>query len=99
VDNDVYLYAEDNQLLFTRMLACLIREDPERMEADLNRDGMISTDEYFALLYRMLSSSGETDGIVLLALDAVYSQRRVLWMKRSRTSGYRTGSWPARWRS
>ncbi|HWR90364.1 MAG TPA: amidohydrolase family protein [Dissulfurispiraceae bacterium] len=73
VDNDVYLYAEDNQLLFTRMLACLIQEDLERMEADLNRDGMISTDEYFALLYRMLSSSAETDGIVLLGLDAVYS--------------------------
>ncbi len=73
MDNDVYLYAEDNQLLFTRMLACLIQEDLERMEADLNRDGMISTDEYFALLYRMLSSSTETDGIVLLALDAVYS--------------------------
>jgi hypothetical protein len=73
VDNDVYLYADDNQLLFTRMLANLIEEDLEKMEADLNRDGIISTYEYFELIYRLLSSSEKTDGIVLLALDAVYN--------------------------
>lgn len=72
VDNDVYLYADDNQLLFTRILANLIEEDLEKMEADLNRDGIISTHEYFELLYRLFSSSEEIDGVVLLALDAVY---------------------------
>ena len=38
VDNDVYLYAEDNQLLFTRILANLIEGELIRMEGDLNRD-------------------------------------------------------------
>lgn len=73
VDDDVYLYAEDNQLLFTRMLANLIEEDLEKMETDLNRDGIISTYEYFELLYKMLVSSKEIDAIVFLALDAVFS--------------------------
>ena len=75
VDEDVYLYADDNQLFFTRMLANLIEEDLIRMEADLNSDGTISTSEYFELLYRMLASSEEIDGMVLLALDAVYSPK------------------------
>ena len=72
VDNDVYLYAEDNQLLFTRILANLIEGELIRMEGDLNRDGMISTFEYFEILYRMLKESEEIDSVVLLALDALY---------------------------
>lgn len=72
VDNDVFLYAEDNQHWFTRILYNMLEEDLEKMEADLNRDGIISTDEYFDLLYNLFSSSIEIDGIVLLALDAVY---------------------------
>jgi len=75
VDNDVYLYAEDNQHWFTRIVANLVEEDLIRMETDLNRDGIISTYEYFELLYRLLSSSKEIDGVVLLALDAVYSPK------------------------
>lgn len=75
VDNDVYCYAEDNQHWFTRILYNMLEEDLEKMEADLNRDGIISTDEYFELLYKLFSSSREIDGIVLLALDAVYSLR------------------------
>ena len=54
VDNDVYLYAEDNQHWFTRMLANLIEEELEKMEADLDRDKTISTYEYFEVLYRLL---------------------------------------------
>jgi len=69
-DNDVYWYAEDNQLWFTRILYNMLEDDLEKMEADLNRDGIISTDEYFELIYRLFSSSKEIDGIVLLALDA-----------------------------
>ena len=75
IDNDVYLYAEDNQHWFTRMLANLIEEELEKMEADLNRDGTISTYEYFEVLYRLFSESKEIDGVVLLALDAVYSPK------------------------
>ncbi len=73
IDNDVYLYAEDNQHWFTRMLANMIEADLEKMEADLNRDKMISTYEYFEVLYKLLGESKEIDGVVLLALDAVYS--------------------------
>jgi hypothetical protein len=75
IDNDVYLYAEDNQHWFTRMLANLIEGELERMEADLNRDGTISTHEYFEVLYKLLGESKEIDGAVLLALDAVYSPK------------------------
>ena len=75
VDNDVYLYAEDNQHWFTRILATLLEDELVRLEADLNRDGSISTDEYFALLYKMLCESEETDGIVLLALDALFTPK------------------------
>jgi predicted TIM-barrel fold metal-dependent hydrolase len=73
VYHDVYLYAQDNQHWFTRILYNMLEEDLEKLEADLNRDGIISTHEYFELLYRLLSTSKEIDGIVLLALDAVFS--------------------------
>lgn len=75
MDNDVYLYAEGNQYWFTRIVANLVEDDLKRMEADLNRDGIISTYEYFELLYRLFTTSQEIDGIVLLALDAVYSPK------------------------
>jgi predicted TIM-barrel fold metal-dependent hydrolase len=75
VDTEVFFKPEDNQHYLTRILYNLIEEDLIRMEGDLNRDGTISTDEYFNLLYKMLSSSEELDGIVLLALDAVYSPK------------------------
>ncbi|HMK50743.1 MAG TPA: hypothetical protein VK435_11870, partial [Thermodesulfovibrionales bacterium] len=65
-DTNVYLYAEDNQHWFTRILYNLLETDLKDMEADLNRDGIISTDEYFELLYRYFSASEEIDGIVLL---------------------------------
>ncbi|MFZ6017647.1 MAG: hypothetical protein ACOYU0_08665 [Nitrospirota bacterium] len=73
VDNEVYFNAEDNQHWFTRILYNLLEDDMVRMRADLNRDGAISTDEYFRLIYKLLASSEEIDGIVLLALDAVFS--------------------------
>ncbi|MBI5477106.1 MAG: amidohydrolase family protein [Ignavibacteriales bacterium] len=73
VDEDVFLYADDNQLLFTRMLANMVEDELVRMEGDLNKDGTISTYEYFEILYKMFVSSKEIDGIVLLGLDAVYS--------------------------
>lgn len=75
IDNDVYLYAEDNQHWFTRMLANLIEGELERMEADLDHDGIISTSDYFEVLYKQLGESKEIDGVVLLALDAVYSTK------------------------
>lgn len=73
VDNDVYWYAKDNQHWLTRIVANLVENDLIRMEGDFNRDGIISTAEYFELLYRLFSESKELDGIVLIALDAFHS--------------------------
>jgi len=73
IDQDVYLNVKDNQHWFTRILYNVIEEDLKRMEADLDRDGKISTDEYFELIYRFVTSSEEIEGVVLLALDALYS--------------------------
>ncbi len=75
VDNDVYFLAEDNRHWFTRILYNLLGKDMERLEADLDRDGTISTNEYFELIYRIFIQSRETDGIVLLALDAVFNPK------------------------
>jgi len=75
IGNDVYFNADDNQHWFTRILYNLLESDLASMETDLNRDGKISTNEYFELIYRLLASSEEIDGLVLLALDAVYSAK------------------------
>lgn len=73
VNHDVFFKPDDNQLLFTRLLANLVEGDLRRMEGDLNRDGIISTFEYFEILFKMLKDSQEIDGLVLLGMDAVYS--------------------------
>lgn len=71
-DTEVYYNAGDNQHRFTRLLYNMLEEDLDKMGGDSNDDDMISTDEYFGLLYRFLVSAEEIDSIVLLALDAVY---------------------------
>lgn len=75
VGEDVYFNADDNHHWFTRVLYNMVEGDLKRMGADFNRDGTISTDEYFELIYTMLAQSEEIDGIVLLALDAVFSPK------------------------
>jgi predicted TIM-barrel fold metal-dependent hydrolase len=42
------------------------------MGGNPDEDDSVSTDEYFDLIYRLFSESTEIDGLVLLALDAVY---------------------------
>ena len=71
-DTEVYFNAEDNQHWFTRILYNVLESGLAKTGGDSNNDNMISTDEYFALLYKLFVSSKETEGIVLLALDAVY---------------------------
>jgi len=75
IDEDIYFNADDNHLWFTRILYNMVEGDLGRMGADFNQDGRISTGEYFELIYSMLTTSEEIDGLVLLALDAVYSPK------------------------
>jgi hypothetical protein len=70
-DTEVYFNAEDNQHWFTWILYNAL-ESGLLKKGDFDNDGMISTEEYFALLYKLFISSEEIDGIVLLGLDAVY---------------------------
>lgn len=71
-DNDVYFLPEDNHYWFTRITHSILMEELEKLGADFNRDGTISTDEYFELAYSVLTASEEIDGAVLLAMDAVF---------------------------
>ncbi len=73
VDNDIYFMADDNNHWFTRILYNMLEENLEDQGADFNRDGKISTKEYFEFIYKIFASSEEIDGVVLLALDALYS--------------------------
>lgn len=82
IDNDVYLDFDDNHHWFTRMLSNLLEEDLKEMGADLNKDGKISTEEYFKLVYRLMKSSELIDGIVLLAMDGVFSTKTGVINKR-----------------
>ncbi|MCJ7663452.1 MAG: amidohydrolase [Desulfobacterales bacterium] len=75
IDEDIYFNADDNNEWFTRLLYNMVEGDLEHLGADFNRDGRISTNEYFELIYTMLAQSEEIDGVVLLALDAVYSSK------------------------
>jgi predicted TIM-barrel fold metal-dependent hydrolase len=75
VDEEVYFNADDNHQWFASILYNMVEGDLEHLGADFNRDGRISTDEYFELIYRLLAQSEEIDGVVLLALDAVYSPK------------------------
>jgi len=75
IETEVFFKAEDNQHWFTRILYNLLEDDLVRMEADLNNDRTISTDEYFGFIHKLLLTSEEIDGIALLALDAVYSPK------------------------
>jgi len=72
VDENVFFYPEDNNLLLTRVLYKLVEKNLEKLGADLDQSGTIDTDEYFNLAYQFLKTSKEIDGVVLLALDALY---------------------------
>ena len=72
VNDNVFFYPEDNNLLITRVLYKLVEKDLEKLGADLDQSGTIDTDEYFHLVYQSLKTSEEIDGVVLLGLDALY---------------------------
>ncbi len=71
-DNDIYRNFEDNHIWYIRLLHSSIENELEELGIDFNNDGEITTDEYFKLIYLLFTKSKEIDGIVLLAMDAVY---------------------------
>jgi predicted TIM-barrel fold metal-dependent hydrolase len=75
VDENVYFYPDDNNLLFTRILYGLVEKDLEKLGADLDQSGLIDTEEYLQMTYKFLRTSEEIEGIVLLGLDAVYDRK------------------------
>jgi predicted TIM-barrel fold metal-dependent hydrolase len=74
VGRNVYYCAKNNphRHWLPSIIYKYVESGLKRMGADLNRDGGISTDEYFEHVYRLLVSSKEINGVVLLGLDAVY---------------------------
>lgn len=75
VNDQVFFYPEDNNTLLTSVLYRLVEKYLGEAGADLDQSGTIDTDEYLTLIYRHLSTSKEIDGVVLLALDALYDPK------------------------
>ena len=71
-DNDIYRNFDDNHIWYIRLLHSSIQNELERLGIDFNNDGEITTEEYFKLIYAIFTQSKEIDGVVLLAMDAVY---------------------------
>jgi predicted TIM-barrel fold metal-dependent hydrolase len=72
IKRNVYFYPDDNNLWFTRILYGLVDEDLKRLKKELELEGTIDTEEYLALVYKILATSEEIDSIVLLGLDAAF---------------------------
>ena len=93
VNEDVYFNADDNQHWFTWILYHMLRADITRMGGNPDGDDSVSTNEYLDLIYRLFSAATEIDGLVLLALDAVYKDGKVdekrtdLWVSNEFLSG------------
>jgi predicted TIM-barrel fold metal-dependent hydrolase len=73
IDQEVYFNPQDNNLLFTRALYYFIENELEEMAEDAGQEAKISTKAYMELIYGLLKSSKEIEGIVFLGLDAVYA--------------------------
>lgn len=72
VDENVYFYPEDNNRLLTGVLYRLVEKYLGEAGADFDESGTVDTHEYLTLLYTLLTTSKEIDGVVLLGLDALY---------------------------
>jgi predicted TIM-barrel fold metal-dependent hydrolase len=74
VDEEVFFNPDDNQHAFVWLVHLIAEQGLMSMGADLDENGTVSTDEYMELIYKMVTTSEELDGVVLLALDAVYDE-------------------------
>ncbi|MBF0318237.1 MAG: hypothetical protein HQL01_00325 [Nitrospirae bacterium] len=72
VDNDVYFNKKNSPHWFTRILYAMIEHGLGNAGADTNGDKVVSSDEYFEFISKILVESREIDNIVLLAMDAPY---------------------------
>ncbi len=75
VNDNVFFYPEDNNTLLTRVLYKLVEKTLGEVGADFDQSGTIDTNEYLNLIYKSLGTSKEIQGVVLLALDALYGPR------------------------
>jgi len=75
VNDNVFFYPEDNNTLLTRVLYKLVEKTLGEVGADFDQSGTVDTNEYLNLIYKSLGTSKEIDGVVLLALDALYSPK------------------------
>ncbi|MBF0473172.1 MAG: hypothetical protein HQK91_12305 [Nitrospirae bacterium] len=73
VDNDVWFNPKSDNVWLTRIAYAMLEDNMKNQGADLNGDKTISTYEYTELLYKLFTESKELNGIVLLAMDAVYT--------------------------
>jgi uncharacterized protein len=73
VNNDVFFKPKDNNHWFTRILYNMMTSSAAKLGGDPNKNGVVETQEYFDFIYKLFIKSNEIDGIVLLALDGLYS--------------------------
>jgi AcrR family transcriptional regulator len=71
-DEDVYYFPEDNHHWLVRLLESVVEQELAELGARVE-DGRIRTEDYLALVRKLLRESEEIDAVVLLGMDAVYS--------------------------
>jgi len=71
-NDDIYYLPEDNFGLIAKVVAYMVRYGLEEYHVQFDRHRVVKTASYFRLLLELLKSSHSIDGIVILALDAVY---------------------------
>jgi hypothetical protein len=75
VNENVFFYPEDNNTLITQVLYRLVEKYLGEAGADFDQSGTVDTNEYFGFVYKLLATSREIKGVVLLGLDALYSPK------------------------
>jgi uncharacterized protein len=75
INDNVFFYPEDNNTLITQVLYRLVDKYLGEAGTDYDQSGTIDTNEYFGFVYKLLTTSREIKGVVLLGLDALYSPK------------------------
>lgn len=75
IDNDVFFNPKSDNIWLTKLAYAMLEDNLRNQGADLNGDKLISTKEYIELVYKLLVESKEIDGLVLFAMDGVYTDQ------------------------